>query len=145
MALSPTASTEQLLLLLRSHLLADDTVTGFVNAEVRGAQYQDADNITVKYPRVVLEMDGGYTVAASTFQAVSFFIYVYSRDSRGSAQRIYDAVHAALQQQLLRQSGISVAGYCMEATRPDFGWSERPRAYFARAMWTLRAAHRSGA
>ena len=143
MALSPIASTEQLLLLVRNHLLENEALTNLVGAEIRGVQYQDADNITVKYPRVAIEMDGGYTVAASTYQSVTMFLYAYSRDSRGDAQKIYDAVHAALQHQLLRQDGISVAGYCMESGRPDFGWSERPRAYFARGLWTVRAAHRS--
>lgn len=142
MSLSPIASTEQFLLALRSHLLADDAVANLVGAEVRGAQYQDPDEISVKYPRIALEMDGGYTIGATTYQTVTFFLYAYSRDSRGSAQQIYDAAHAALQQQLVRQDGVNIAGYCLETTRPDYGWSERPRAYYARGLWTLRAAHR---
>ena len=143
MALSPIASTEQLLLLVRNHLLENQALTDIVGPEIRGVQYQDADNITVKYPRVALQMEGGYTVASSTYQSVTMFLYAYSRDSRGDAQKIYDIVHAALQQQLLRRDGISLAGYCMENARPDFGWSARPRAYFARGLWTVRAAHRS--
>ena len=57
---------------------------------------------------VVLELEGGYTTTASTFQNVTAYIYAYHRDSQGEALRLYDAIHAALQHQLLRRDGAKL-------------------------------------
>jgi hypothetical protein len=144
MALAPSASVEQLVALLRSHLLADAAVREIVGGRVHGAHLQDADARTVAYPLVVLELEGGYTSAASTYQNVTVYLYSYHRDSQGEAVRLYDAVHAALQQQTLRRDGVPLAGYCMETARPDYGWNERARAWYARGLWAVRTGFREG-
>jgi hypothetical protein len=144
MALYPAASVEQLVALLRHHLLADSAVAAIVGGRVHGAHLQDADARTVAYPLTVLELEGGFTRTASAYQNVTAYLYAYHRDSQGEALRLYDAMHAALQHQLLRRDGVPVAGYCMETARPDYGWNERCRAWYARGLWAVRTGYREG-
>ena len=144
MALAPIASVEQLVALLRSQLLGDAAVREIVGGRVHGAHLQDADARTVAYPLVVLELEGGYTTAASTYQNITVYLYAYHRDSQGEAVRLYDTIHAALQHQLVRRDGVPLAGYCMETARPDYGWNERTRAWSARGRWAVRTAFREG-
>lgn len=144
MALSPAPSAEQLKLLVRGHLLAEAAVIAITGNRIHGAHIQDPDNRSVVYPLVVLEFSSGTTSPTSTYQLVSLALYAYSRDSGGEALRLYDACAAALQHQLLRQDGIPVAGYAVETERPDDGWNEVARAYYARGQFALRASYRSG-
>jgi len=144
MSLSPAPSIEQVKLLLRSHLLTDAAVSALVGAEVHGAHLQTPDAVNALYPLVVFELITGRTGPTSTYQAIRLDVYAYSRDSSGLAARVYDACAAALQHQLLRRDGISVAGYCVEAERPDDGWNELTRAYYVRGQWTMRVSYRSG-
>jgi hypothetical protein len=144
MALNPAPSVEQLKLLVRHHLLADSAVAALVGANVHGAHIQTPDSRTVVYPLVVLDVVAGRISPTSTYQLVTMDLYCYSRDSGGEALRIYDACAAALQHQLMRRDGIPVAGYCVESERPDQGWNEVARAYYARGQWAVRMSYRSG-
>ena len=144
MALSPSASSEDLIAVIRHTLMADSAVSAIVGGRIRGSHLQDPDNRTVVYPMVILELEGGSTVGPSTYQESTLYLYAYERSSSGDALRLYDACHAALQQGLIRRDGIAIAGYCLETARPDYGWNETARAYFARGLWAVRAAYRSG-
>jgi hypothetical protein len=144
MPLSPAPSIEQLKLLLRSHLLADAGVAALVGGHIHGAHIQTPDDRTVEYPLVVLDVVAGRISPTSTYQLATVDVYAYSRDSGGEALRIYDACTVALQHQLLRRDGIPVAGYCVESERPDQGWNEVARAYYARGQWAVRTGYRSG-
>lgn len=142
MSLAPAASSEDLIKVVRHKLLSESAITDIVGGRVYGAHFQDPDARTVVYPMVVMEMRGGGSLTA-TYQATTLYLYAYSRDSQGKAFILYDAVYQALQQQRVARDGVSFAGYCMEANRPDSGWNEAARAYYARGLWTVRGAFRS--
>lgn len=136
------ANIEALIALVRHTLITNTAVSDVVGGRVHGSHFVDPDDRTVVYPLVVIEIDGGGS-STSTYQAVSLQLYTYARTSSGDAMRIYDACYAALQQQLLRRDGVSVAGYSIERVRPDSGWNEVARAWYYRGVWTIRVSHRS--
>lgn len=138
----PVASAEQLKLLVRSTLLDDSGVTAMVGGRIYGAHLQDPDARTVEYPLVVLDFKSGIA-RTPTYQNVTMDLWAYTRDSSGEALRLYDLCQAALQQELLRRDGISVAGYALELSRPSEGWNENVRAYYAQGEFSLRAVARS--
>jgi len=142
MAYQP-ASASDLKFLVRSTLMANAGVSALVGARVHGAHLQAPDLGSVDFPLIVVSFTSGTVVAASGYQVVAMELYAYSTDSGGSALELYDKAHAALHQQLLRRDGVAIAGYCMEAARPDEGWNEPIRAYWARGSYTLRASYRS--
>lgn len=144
MPLNPAPSIEQLKLLVRSHLLADAGVAALVGAQVHGAHLLTPDAGDAVYPLVVFDLVAGRASPTSTFQLVTMDLFSYDRGSSGTAARIYDACAAALQHQLLRRDGIALAGYCVETERPEDGWNEATRAYYARGQWAVRASYRSG-
>ncbi len=136
------ASSNDLKFLVRSTLMADSAVAALVADRVHGAHLQAPDLGTVDFPLVVIEFLGGQVTAASGYQTVQMDLYAYSRTSAGTALELYDATHAALHQQLLRRDGVACAGYSMEVARPEEGWNEGVRAYYARGAYTLRASYR---
>lgn len=144
MPLTPAPSIEQLKLLVRHHLMTDQSTAALVGANVHGSHIQTPDSRTVAYPLVVLELIAGRISPTSTYQLVTMDLYAYSRDSSGEALRIYDACAAALQHQLMRRDGVPIAGYCIESERPNEGWNEVARAYYAQGQWAVRMGYRSG-
>jgi len=136
------ASAEQLKMLVRSQLMSESTITDVVGGSIYGAHLQDPDARTVPYPMVVLDFRAGFA-NTSSYQSVNMYLWAYSRENSGEALRLYDLCQAALQQQVLRKTGISVAGYVVEEVRPYEGWNDNVRAYFARGQFTVRAAARS--
>jgi hypothetical protein len=137
------ASANDLKFLVRSTLMADASVSAIVADRVHGAHIQTPDTGTAEFPLVVVEFLGGSVVSASGYQQVNADVWTYTRTSAGSALELYDAVHAALHQQLLRRDGVTVAGYSMEINRPDEGFNETVRAYYARGTYALRASYRT--
>jgi len=137
------ADTQQLVAVLRHTLLQNAEVKAIVGGRVLGAHPRTPDERTVVYPMVITELDGGSVSPTSTFQAQTMYLYAYSRGSQGEAHRLYDACFAALQHNLLRRDGVTVAGYAMESQRPESGWNEQARAYWSQGLWTLRASYRS--
>ena len=137
------ASSSDLKFLVRSTLLEDSAVTAIVSDRIHGAHIQTPDTGNVQFPLVVIEFLGGSVVAASGYQQVNADLWAYSRTSAGSALELYDAVHSALHQQLLRRDGVNVAGYSLEISRPEEGWNEMSRSYFARGSYALRASYRA--
>lgn len=142
MAYQP-ASSNDLKFLVRSTLMADAGVAALVADRVHGAHIQTPDTGTVEFPLVVVEFLGGSVLSASGYQEVNADVWAYTRTSAGAALEIYDAVHAALHQQLLRRDGVASAGYSMEISRPEEGFNESVRAYYARGSYALRASYRT--
>ena len=128
-------------MLVRMTLLADSAITDMVGSRIYGAHLQDPDARTVDYPIVVLDFRAG-VARTPTYQNVTLDLWAYHRQSSGEALRLYDLCQAALQQELLRKDGISVAGYAMEVIRPSEGWNENVRAYYAQGEFALRAVRR---
>jgi hypothetical protein len=133
---------EDLVLIVRKHLLADVQVSALVSGMVHGAHLIAPDEGTVEYPLVVVEMTTG-TSSYTTYQEVTFYIWAYSRNGGGDALRIYDACHQALQHETIRNDSVAVAGYTVESERPSQGWNERARAFYAQGQYIMRAAYRS--
>jgi len=144
MALVPYASTEQLTLLVRHHLMTDSGVKSLVGPQVHGSNILTPDTGSVEYPCVVMDVQSGRASPTSTFQMATLHLYTYSRQSSGEAIRIYDACFSALQHQLMRRDGVPIAGYCIEDERPTDSWNEFTRAYFVRGTWAVRMSYRSG-
>lgn len=139
----PAASSEHIKALLRHKLLADAGVTAIVGGRIYGAHMRDTELQNATYPMVIMELDGGGASPTSTFQAATLYLYAYHRESAGEALHLYDLCYAALHHQTLRKDGVAAAGYAMENVRPDDGWNEKARAYYAEGLWTVRASYRS--
>ena len=137
----PGASLADAKFLVRDVLLADATVASIVGARVYGAHLQDPDARSVEYPLVVLDLRAG-TASTSSVSRATLDVWAYSRDSAGDALVLYDACQRALQQELVRRDGVGVAGYIVEQTRPNEGWNDNVRAYFAQGDFVLRTVNR---
>ena len=122
--------------------MADSAVAGHVGSRVHGAHIQTPDAGNAEMPLIIIEFLSGSVVAASGFQIVNCDVWAYSRKNQGEALEIYDAAHAALHQQLLRRDGVEAAGYAMEIARPEEGFNEKTKAYFARGSYQLRSGYR---
>ena len=142
MAYQPASATN-LKFLLRSTLMEDSSVSGYVADRVHGAHLQDPDAGGAVFPLVVIDFRAGTVGFSSGFQNVSVEVWSYSRQSAGHALEIYDACFAALHHQMLRRDGVKVAGYAAEVMRPAEGWNEHVRAYYAQGTFSLRASYRS--
>lgn len=137
----PGASSSDLKFLVRDVLLSNSEVFALVGSNVRGQHVYEPDLSTVKYPMVILEMISGYATTNSV-QRATLDVYAYSRESAGNALRIYDACQKALQQELLRRDGIDVAGYAVEQARPNEGYNDIVRAFYAQGEFTVRMVNR---
>tara|TARA_B100001093_G_scaffold2600_1_gene2649 strand:+ start:24035 stop:24451 length:417 start_codon:yes stop_codon:yes gene_type:complete len=137
----PAASLADAKFLIRDVLLNDSDVSAIVGGRVFGAHLQDPDARTVEYPIVILDLRSGVASTSSVSRA-TLDLWAYSRKSGGDALRLYDACQKALQQELLRREGIAVAGYVVEQNRPNEGWNDNVRAYYAQGDFTVRTVNR---
>ena len=135
----PFANSQSLIALLRHTLMQNTSLTDLVGGRIYGAHVHTPDSITVVYPLVIIELEGGSVGTSSSYQQQIIFLYGYSRESIGQAIEIYDAAHASLHHQLLKRAGNPVAGYAMETLRPEQGWNEQVQSHFVRGMYVLRA------
>ena len=94
------------------------------------------------YPRVILDFDSGSGRYQGGLQQWIVDIYAYSDESQDQADALYDVLYPALQAaRLWDPSGaISAAGYAREVERPESGYNNQTRSWFARGSWLLMAA-----
>ena len=137
------AKINDLKLLLRNTLLKQDSITDIVGDRIHGGHLQNPDADSAEYPLVVVSFTSGSVGFSSGYQQVSMELWAYSRRSAGRAAELYDACFAAVHHQGLREDSVNVAGYAAEILRPEEGWNEKIRAYYAQGMFSLRVSYRN--
>ena len=138
------ASVADLNAVIRHTLLASNDLTEVVGGRIYSSHMQQPDTRTVVYPMVIVEVEGGRIGSQGSYQGQILYIYAYSTDSQGEANRIYDIAHRVLHHQTIRRDGVPIAGYCIETNRPHGGWNLAARAYFTRGLWMARTVYREG-
>lgn len=72
-----------------------------------------------------------------------FDLYAYSNRGSDDALRVYDIAYPVIQAKRLVATDRTVmyaSGYCMETARPETGYNERTRSWYARGSWLAKIA-----
>lgn len=141
MTTTPITKKRDVAALIRFHLIAQDSLTALVEDRIRTAHEVDPD-ADLSYPLVIVEMDTGSGRYQGGLQQFSVDIYTYSDESQDVADDVYDTLYLNLQaERLWDPSGtITAAGSIREVERPEPGYNEQTRSYFARGTWVVMAA-----
>ncbi len=125
---------------LRSLLLSNTDVSGYVGDNIHTAHIYDADAGTTPMPCIILQLESGFGMYNRAVQFQSYEIYAYSKISQAQAMTVYNAVYDVLQAGRLYVDGITTKGLITERSRPVSGYNDRLMAWWVRAGWHVAAA-----
>lgn len=125
---------------LRSLLISDSVVSGFVGDNIHTAHIYDADAGTVPMPCLILELESGFGMYNRTVQFQDYDLYAYSKISQAEAMQVYNAAYDALQACRLSLDGVSTKGLITERSRPVSGYNDRLMSWWVRGSWHVAAA-----
>ncbi len=123
--------------LVRDVLLAAASIRD-AGIDVRTAHVNAPDLGTVTYPLIILDRTAGNARYNGTLRDLSFDLYGYSNLGQDEASRIYDLAFAALHSQRLvarDRTVMPAAGYVREIDRPEPGYNDVTRSWYARGTW----------
>ena len=133
-------SVENTLLLVRSHLISQSSVTDIVSDRILTDHFYDFDNSTVQMPLIILDIQGGESNYGMENQQLELDIYCYSKTSSSETVSLYDTLYSSLHAQRLSISGINPKGYAYEVKRPDTGYNDKIRAWYSIGKYKLNIA-----
>lgn len=128
--------------LVRDVLVANAAIQSAI-VDVRTAHVNAPDVGTVRYPLIILDRTAGNARYNGSLRDVSFDLYAYSNLGADEASRVYDLAFAALQSQRLvarDRTVIPAAGYAREVDRPEPGYNDVTRSWYARGTWVAFVA-----
>ena len=134
------ATSRNELLLVRDVLLAS---TEFASVTVRTSHANDPDVGSVTYPVIIIDRTAGNARYNGSLRDVTFDLYAYSNLGQDEALRLYDAAFALLQSKRLvgrDRTVIPTAGYAREVDRPEPGYNDVTRSWYARGTWVAMFA-----
>lgn len=137
MATNPVEQVQQL---IRRTLLANSAVVALVADRVLGHHLWTPDDGSVPMPLVIVEVSGGDGHYSRHLQKTDLSIWCYSKISAAQAASLYDLVYAALQQQRLAVTGITIAGLARETGRPEDAYNSEIGAWYRLGKWRATTA-----
>lgn len=141
MTTTPIITKRSLSALVRNFLMAQDGVTALTEDRIRTSHAQNPDE-DLNYPLLIIDFDTGAGRYQGGLQNWNVDLYAYSDESQDAADALYDTMYLVLQaERLWDPSGaITAAGSAREVERPESGYNEQTRAWFARGTWVVMAA-----
>ena len=113
-------------------------------AEIEGRVYLDHfysfETQNTVMPAVIIDPRGGRSNPGMAYQRLQIDVYVYTKHSSGSAEKIYDLVYQALNQTRLYHTDTEQGGSCHEIFRPLAGYNNEVKAYFRRGTYAYNGA-----
>lgn len=132
--------TTNVLAAIRSILLGDSAVAGFVANRIRTAHIADAEAVPLTYPFVIAAPLGGVSRYNRHVMQTQIEVFVYSKVSVAEALDTYEAVYNALQAGRLFRNGIATRGLIRETERPREGFHDGLVAWYVRSTYDVISA-----
>lgn len=133
-------SMQNAIAIVKKLLIDNPQITSIISDRVHTTHFYDLDNVTIKYPMIVLDFDGGRAGYGKSHQIFDLYVYVYSDINVDQCLSIYDIVYETLQASRLYNSNLEDIGYIRETERPKNGYNSKTMSYYSLSKYRVITA-----
>lgn len=133
-------NVQNALSLVKRSLIQNADITDIVADRIHTSHFYDLDNVTIEYPMIVIDHDGGSAGYGKSHQTVDVHIYVYSKYNVDQCLEIYNLIYNTIQAKGIGNSEVSDRGYIRETERPINGYNQKTMSYFVMAKYLIITA-----
>ena len=126
--------------LVKQLLIQNADITDVVSDRIHTTHFYDLDNVTIDYPMIIIDHDGGSAGYGRSHQVVNIHIYVYSKYNVDQCLEIYEKIYNTIQGEGLTNVNVNDRGYIREEERPINGFNQKTMSYFVMAKYVLISA-----
>ena len=132
-------SVSELKLVIHDNIVNDATIDGLVSGRVFSHHLQEEEANQIAYPIAIFAIRAGRMDYTSSYQATLMELWAYSRIGPDEAMDLYDSLKNVIHMERLTTAANSRVVVCQEVERPNEGWNETTRAWFAQGRWIVRS------